>query len=326
MDERYVFYEARNHRPSSDNGMLIDFICHEGEEIWDMYSNNISNCCLLPMPYIFISDKIKRVSYGKYNTACISDMLEKLLDDMDIDRMGHRILDRIQVIFAKLDDVIMDENAKLDATTDRIVIMDEVYELEQQLKEEATPEELDLLEKIKDLFSNWKMNGDLLLGEYLADRHHVILYVDAIHLAADNDNVDFYEELSMTLAHELFHAFHHEREPMSALWKAGKSGGLNVDEKKIVKESLADYFSVYWSCIRSNAVTDVARKRIWSWASKYYTKWPYAKALCYLKDCKQNNWALPTNVDLIDIEHGLRLAMHVLMKSHSDLKEAYEII
>jgi len=326
MDEKYVFFESRDFSEGRIDTRVQNFIENEMRVIWREYHyllNCIQQC---DMPYVFISNKIKRKIYGKYNTAYISDAFEKIMEDADLEKMGHRILDKAHIILSKLDDIIMNEGAKLDSATDRIIIMDEVNDLEKQLLEEATEEEINLLKEIKDLFSNWKYS-DLILGEYYPDRHQILIYIDAIHRIARKANVDLQDEIRLTLAHELFHAIHHENAPKNAVWKAGKAScGIGAYEKNVIKESLADYISVYWCCRQNNAIDKVSDKRIKLWASRYYSKWPYAKAICYLKKCTSSNYSLPLVTDVNDIEKGLCEALDVYNKSLNNEKEAYEMI
>lgn len=324
--DRYVFYEARDRESYLLNAELVDFLERELEAIWCMYLREMPFAKSVSKPYAFISNQIKKLSYGKYNTACVSDLLEKIVDDTGVDNISHRALDKIQVIFAKLDDVILDENAKLDSTSDRVVAMNELYDLERLISEESMPEEEAFVEKVKELFSNWKISGDLLLGEYVPERHQVILYAEAIDRVACNSGIDFKAELSMTLAHELFHAFHYEQDPKNVVWKSGNIGGISADEKRVIKESLADYMSAFWICNRSNQVEEVVVKRIKLWAARYYCSWPYARALNFLKDSRNVNWAMPLNVDMHDIHRGFRIATDVMESSFVDAKSAYAMI
>ena len=326
MDDRHVFYEARESGHIYFDGRLTDFVERELHEIWRMFYNELYSRKDAIMPYVFISNDTKKLSFGKYSTACLLDLLEKLMYNVNRNKISPHFFDIIKIIMEKLDSVIVDENARIDSTEHRIVITNELYTLERILKEECSDEERELFNYIRSLFGQWKSSRDLLLGKYLADRHQIILYEKAICRNAEQHGVNFYAELSMTLAHELFHAFHYEQDYKNAVWRMGKSGGITTKEKKEIKESLADYIAVYWCYLKGGEYEDVGSERIRAWEARLYSSWPYAKAEKYLRGCRVNNWMPLGSVSINQIREGMNIAMYTFAESFRDVKKAYEMV
>ena len=82
---------------------------------------------------------------------------------------------------------------------------------------------------------------------------------------------EFFEKAAMTLAHEIFHHIHDCNAPMT----------FNLDpdnkENKIVKESLADFFSALYIIARRQP-PKVAEERYYIWKRMLGTSWSYAYA------------------------------------------------
>ena len=63
--DRYVFYEARDRERYLLNDELVDFLERELEAIWCMYLREMPFAKSVIKPYVFISNQIKKLSYGK---------------------------------------------------------------------------------------------------------------------------------------------------------------------------------------------------------------------------------------------------------------------
>lgn len=111
------------------------------------------------------------------------------------------------------------------------------------------------------------------LGEYLPDRHQIIIYYNAIEREINrivHPDMDFYAKLSSVIAHEFFHAMHHAMAPGYILWNNSSYKSIKGYQKKEIKEALADFFSVAWcyeQATRKNRYMfmDVAKERFDSW-------------------------------------------------------------
>lgn len=313
-----VFYEANTRNLYACNSDIIDFIEQESLKIWEMFYDTLYSAKEANMPYIFISSRVKRISNGKYTTKYIVNEITDIINELSLNNLSCLLLDKLKSILKRLDAVLIDEKAKFDSTENRILVISEIYELEQLLKEECLPCEKEIFDRIKELISNWKNKSDLKLGEYFKDRNQIVIYEEAIRKSTMHGNVGFYGMLEMVLAHELFHAYHYGQNEDSLLWKGGRAGGLDKGQKNIVKESLADYMAVYWcyKCAQYDIdeYLPVAMQRVRLWASRYYS-WPYARAIDYLKDSRFSNSILPIDIDLIQYECGLHNVYNVFVES-----------
>ena len=132
---------------------------------------------------------------------------------------------------------------------------------------------------------------DRIMGEYFTNQNKcellegpfIKLYIYNIEYKTE---VEYFLKLAMTLAHEYLHHLHHM-----------EIGTIEFERNnayaKRVKESLADFFSVWYMItpVSGDAlVTDrksVAKKRNSSWIKRYSSGWPYSYALRYFEDvCK----------------------------------------
>ena len=331
LKDTYVFYEAnideRDKRPGwlemtqdSLEQLLEDF----GSELpFNRYSNG-----QFKIPFVFISDDLKRQkSTGKLSTQALSDAIEELVDSCDEKKIGNIVWDLVQLILAKLDDIMLDEKAHMAEPADRFVVHDKLYDVIKRYGMEANEEEQKLLLGIQRLIENWKLAGGYVLGEYLKDRNQIILYRRAI--MREVDTYDLHQDMENTyvLAHELFHAYHYQISKRNGLWGSRKDLDMTDFEKDILKEALADYFAIHW-CFEQKIreFIEVGTHRVEEWAANYYSCWPYAKALNFVIKAgfsHDNNWALPVHAEEKEIEAGVDCFMHVFEQSLKEPIKAY---
>ena len=238
-------------------------------------------------PYVFINTtKLKSKRSGKYTSDRLYDELLKLAGDFDAPM--HIVMDLVEELLKQLEEICEAEKEGVETYDDWTGINNKIILTDKIIQQEFSDKEKEQIAQIKNLFSQRKCI-DNILGEYLPDRHQIILYRRAIAKYAKNERADIFDAYTMVLAHEFFHAFHHSMSDRgNILWKGGR-GHITKAQRTEIKESLADYFAVAFCFGGYSRLQKLGYHRAMEWCSRFTTGWPYAKAFCYLAAGNQKN-------------------------------------
>ena len=142
--------------------------------------------------------------------------------------------------------------------------------------------EREVIREIDDVVSRQSVE-EKTLGEYSPSDNTITLYYN--NIANPDFDRRFTAKARMTLAHEMFHAYHCK---IAGNTYFGTSGYVMV-----VKEALADFYS-YLYCMDPNAAfqdgvdekdsRDAARRRARIWERNQYYNWPYAYARFFMNE------------------------------------------
>ena len=203
---------------------------------------------------------------------------------------------------------------------------------ERMVELEGSEEDKKVLADIINFLSMRRVDNILLLGEYLPDRHQIMIYYNAIEREVNRiikPNMDFYAKLSSVIAHEYFHAMHYAMAPGYILWNNSSYRGIKGYQKKEIIESLADFFSVLWCYNEAKdkkdfLFMDVARERFDSWKKYLYSAWPYSKALYLIRDSVDKR--IPMYLDDEAIRNGCNALLPVFETSVHNIVKSYELL
>lgn len=264
------------------------------------------------VPYVFLSSKAPfSENYGEYSTKAIIDCLETYSNQIlqGSINVSEHFNHELNEIIKKLKELL--DTQQEDTWNQITEIIDGLH-----LELDKNRDETRLLDDIIKLFSNRQIEKTRLLGEYIPKRHQIILYLGSIKKESKIEHTDFTTMMGMVLAHEFFHAMHCALEYPNPLWNSrSRATGLNKIQKTVVKEALADFFSVWW-CFSSSygderMMEAVANYRFNSWKNNKYSSWPYAKALLLMKDI--NKQQTPDKLDTTGLDYGEMNLNHILL-------------
>ena len=282
---------------------------------------------ILPQPYVFLSDRIIPRSYGKFGEETLINKLREYAEKMTKVPMYGYFLEIIETLIRNLQ--AMPGAQRIENEADR-VWMDmnhTMAKVERTIALEGTDEDKAVLADIIDLLSQLKVPDNLILGEYLPERHQIIIYYKTIRESCYKCNLDFDAKLSSVLAHEYFHAMHCAMEPDNPLWISARSK-IKEYQKKEIKEALADFFSVFWCYNQAQTaggrVMEVAAERFDSWKKYLYSSWPYAKALYLTRS--ETDKQFPEKLSDEVIVRGVHAFFPVMDESIKNMAGAYVLL
>ena len=142
---------------------------------------------------------------------------------------------------------------------------------------EEPRENRDLVRKSAKILKGLKTGNSFLTaiaGEYHDDSNTIVLYYNNMNCDINNQ-FGFFVKIKMTLAHELFHAFHYS----IARSQCREPGCYSL----IVKEASADFYAfLYCFYLGTTENKKEANYRYVNWKEWFISNWPYSKALYYL--------------------------------------------
>lgn len=330
QDSNKVMYESFISDRSRVNG-LIDFVTDELKNISHFFVDQQMARDLVE-PYVFLSDEIFENSFGKLSDLEVIDALEKYSKTMKRTDMQDYFLKIIQAIIQILEIDIKENEEHRELEQSWLKLIPTMAEMERITALEGTEEDKEILSDIIEILSMRKVEKELRLGEYLPDRHQIIIYYAAIEQKINQvvkPKMDFYAKLSSVLAHEYFHAMHYAMAPKHVLWNNSSYKSVKGYQKREIREALADFYSVLWCYDQAKQENElifmnVAIERFESWRKHLYSAWPYSKAIYLMKDDTKK--LLPISLDDKAIRNGYNSLLPVLETSIRDIERSYELL
>ncbi len=278
----------------------------------------------LSRPFVFLSDVIPSNTYGKFTEKEVIKELNNYSKAMKKTELYEFFCVLIREIIQQLNWTIEEDPSEW---SDFYVTMNSAA---RSISIGGTDEDKEVFSRIMEIISMRKKYDGYRLGEYLPDRHQIIIYYRAIEKVvkdANNENMNYYAKLSSVIAHEYFHAMHHAMYPGNALWKDSATKNISGFQKVEIKEALADFFSILWCYEQAKEPNgyrfmDVAIERFDNWKKYLYSAWPYAKAIYLMKD----NGFLPKSLDEEVMYNGTKSFRTLLDLSLYDVEMAYKIL
>jgi len=310
---------------------LVDFVSDELDDI-SRFFDDLRIAGNLTLPYVFLSDKVIYRSYGKLSEADLIDALEKYAKTMKKTEMYEYFMELIKTIIQNLEMDISENKDSEKSEASWSEFIPTLIGAERMVELEGSEEDKEVLIGIIDILSMRKVDNVLLLGEYLPDRHQIMIYYNAIEREVNRivkPDMDFYAKLSSVIAHEYFHAMHHAMVPGHILWNNSSYRGIKGYQKREITEALADFFSVLWCYNEAKdkkgfLFMDVARERFDSWKKYLYSAWPYSKALYLMKNPVDKR--IPLDLDDGSIRNGCDALLPVFETSVHDIVRSYELL
>ena len=296
---------------------VVEYTEDELAGIREFFSERIDGA-FIPCPYVFLSDKIKKRTYGKYTENELIRKLREYETGMAKTPMYEYFREVLNCVIQNLSD-----------PADPVLCADTLAGAERMAGLDGTDEDQKVFREMQELIQQLKVEN-LILGEYLTDRHQIVLYVKAIEreCGSPGKHMDFFCKLSSVLAHEYFHAMHYAVRPGHMIWSGTAAGGLKAFQKAELTEAPADYFSVLWCFERAHispkGFIDVAEERTAAWRKHLYSAWPYARALYIMRD--DQSLKLPTSVDEAMMWKGFDLFLQIFEESVHDTFAAYKML
>ena len=310
---------------------LVDFVSDELNGISHFF-DDLRIAGNLVYPYVFLSDKVIYRTYGKLSEADLIEALEGYAKTMKKTDMYGYFMEIIKTIVQDLKINISEnkENEKSESSFPEFIPT--LTDAERMVELEGSEEDKKVLADIINFLSMRRVDNILLLGEYLPDRHQIMIYYNAIEREVNRiikPNMDFYAKLSSVIAHEYFHAMHYAMAPGCILWNNSSYRGIKGYQKKEIIESLADFFSVLWCYNEAKdkkdfLFMDVARERFDSWKKYLYSAWPYSKALYLIRDSVDKR--IPVDLDDEAIRNGCNALLPVFETSVHNIVKSYELL
>lgn len=324
-----ILYDPLVPREEKDNRMT-NFLADEICEI-SRFFNYLKLSGILMAPYVFLSDRIIYRSYGKFSVSDLILELEKYFANMgDFRKSGH-FMKMIHEIIDVLKDILnMDKESEKEAAWTYISKI--MSDIDRMILSEGTEEEKAAFSELMGILSNRKIADREVLGEYIKERHQIIIYYRAIKESIwkyEDISLDFYAKVSMVLAHEYFHAMHYAVAPGHTLWNNSAYRNVKGYQKREIREALADFFSVLWCYekakdFKNTAYMNVANERFDSWKKQLYSAWPYAKAMYLMRD--HLNMRLPDSLNEEAVNNGCSSLFSVFETSVNDIIGSYELL
>ncbi len=165
-------------------------------------------------------------------------------------------------------------------------ILDRLYGLRHIITDilndsESNPYDKEFAKKATGIIISLKTGDKTInsvLGRYYPKTNKIVIYYKSIGYYPDSPNFSrsFIAKVVITLAHEMFHAFHY------AL--AGDNYLSSDYHSTVVEEASADFYScIYCLATGDPELIQEASHRYCGWKEWFLSKWPYAKALYYLR-------------------------------------------
>ncbi len=328
-DSGMVMYDPLIPEDMRMNG-LVDFTTRELNKISDFFYD-IYPSEKLTKPYVFLSDKIlKHPPYGKLSDRDLIDKIKEYANTIKRTDFYEMFMEYFDSIIQNIE-VDINSNKEHNTKESWSDLLLTMMGLERTVKLEGTAEDKEILKGLIHILSMRRVDDRLILGEYLPDRHQIIIYYRAIERESEsfnNPRLHYDALLSSVIAHEYFHAMHHAMAPGHPIWNKSSFGNIKAYQKKEITEALADLFSVLWCNDRSEKeknfeYEDVAIARFESWRKYLYSAWPYAKAIYLMQDV---DGRLPVTLNDEAIKRGIIAINNLLELSILDIPRAYEYL
>lgn len=286
------------------------------------------------IPAIILSDEKKESFYYVYKIIEIYKSLLRELENSE-DLVRNALIEIIEEVFPNhfqnrnLDFPVNKEIEESEDTFNKIITS-----LNRTIKsEELPPLAKQELKRIKrEVEKNKKRMPYPLLGVYKNDEHCIEIYYKTIkdsvkkwieedfenntttYKSINGNTVDdievteaFYNRITQTLAHELFHSIH---------YCIGMEESIS-QKARIVIESTADYFAYLW-CLKEG-YSYCGNKRCKEWCNQDIFSWPYAGAKYLLP----NGWSANVDCGIDGNEQLISKLKNVIEKGKVNISSAF---